>query len=103
MSERIKQRLKAVQANPLPQRVQGRQIVPNTGAQVAALILENKELREAKAELLMALSWAMDVIDIYDQSLVCEFGEPADKVYSNLHLAGKGIARAAIAKHGGTP
>ena len=48
-----------------------------------------KALREA-------LSWALDLLDMYDELLI-KMGEPREKVYSSIHLQGKEKARVALA------
>jgi hypothetical protein len=42
-----------------------------------------------------ALSWALDLLDMYDKRLV-DLGEPEDRVYSPIHLDGKKRARRAL-------
>jgi hypothetical protein len=56
----------------------------------AAFIAQVEALEEG-------LSWALDLIDLYDERLV-ELGEPRDLVYSPIHLAGKAKARGALAE-----
>ena len=46
--------------------------------------------------LVEALSWALDLLDMYDELLI-KMGEPREKVYSSIHLRGKEKARAALA------
>ena len=43
-----------------------------------------------------ALSWALDLLDMYDELLI-KMGEPREKVYSSIHLQGKEKARVALA------
>lgn len=62
----------------------------------------NKTLAERTAErdrLREALSWALDILDQYDEFLIAN-GEPRERVYSPTHLAGKAKARAALAAAG---
>lgn len=42
-----------------------------------------------------ALEWALDLLDMYDERLI-ELGEPPERVYSDVHLAGKAKAREAL-------
>lgn len=44
------------------------------------------------SDLAQALSWAMDLIDMYDKRL-CQLGEPEQLVYSEKHMHGKAMAR----------
>jgi hypothetical protein len=46
--------------------------------------------------LVVALDWAMDLLDMYDERLAKIDG--ADKVYTTIHLLGKECARAALEK-----
>ena len=46
-------------------------------------------------DVIEALSWALDLLDMYDEKLVA-MGEPREKVYSEIHLSGKQKARAAL-------
>lgn len=68
--------------------------LPAPAATPALTALQNIEMREA-------LSWALDLIDIYDKALVENFNEPQEAVYSPAHLAGKSKARAALRASGG--
>ena len=50
---------------------------------------------EREWPLTEALSWALDLLDMYDELLI-KMGEPREKVYSPIHLQGKEKARAAL-------
>ena len=47
------------------------------------------------AALVQALSWALDLLDMYDEKLI-GLGEPSELVNSEIHLRGKAKARAAL-------
>ena len=53
------------------------------------------ELRECLRELAEGLSWALDLLDMYDQQLI-NLGEPVEKVNPPIHLEAKSKARAAL-------
>jgi len=48
-----------------------------------------------ESELTEALSWALDLLDMYDDRLIA-LGEPREKVYAPIHLKAKAKARAAL-------
>ena len=60
------------------------------------VVAELEALLPDVERLVEALSWALDLLDIYDEFLI-RFGEPKEKVYSPIHLQGKEKARAALA------
>lgn len=66
-----------------------------------------RELREARTRLAAseqgreALSWALDILDMCDKRLV-QLGDPPERVYSAIHIAGKAKARAALDAARGT-
>ncbi len=65
---------------------------------IAATLVDLQE-RYAKAlEVVEAARWALDLIDMYDRYLVA-LGEPAEKVLSATHVAGKVKARVALAAY----
>lgn len=47
--------------------------------------------------LTASLSWALDLLDMYDKLLI-ELGEPREMVYSSIHLAGKKHARVTLSR-----
>lgn len=61
--------------------------------QLLADLIECEKQRDA---LHRYLSWAVDLIDMYDEFLI-KLGEPKEKVYSEVHLKRKADARAALA------
>ena len=50
-------------------------------------------------DLVDSLSWALDLLDMYDKRMV-QLGDPAEKVYSQVHVNGKADARAAVSAIG---
>ena len=67
-----------------------RRLVRQADAQRAAL---GNEAEQAGA--IAALSWALDLLDLYDDDLI-KRGDPPGEVNTQLHLAGKGKARQAL-------
>jgi hypothetical protein len=58
---------------------------------------ERKEILFTEMKLLKdALSWSLDLLDMYDKRLV-ELNEPKESVYSPVHVEGKRRARQALA------
>jgi len=43
------------------------------------------------------LSWALDLLDMYDERLVA-LGDPKELVYSEIHVTGKAEARRVLAR-----
>jgi len=82
------------------QNIQGASITVDASLQsFAARKLCAAELRAILPDverLIEALSWALDMLDMYDEFLI-KLGEPREKVYSPIHLQGKEKARAALA------
>jgi hypothetical protein len=71
---------------------QGQRFTPE---EVTKLRNDFKQAEQERAEAQAALSWALDLIDKYDEFLV-ELGEPREHVYSDVHVAGKAKARIAL-------
>lgn len=66
-------------------------------AQVADLNEMLKDTEQERDGLREALSWALDLLDLYDEHLI-ELGDPREKVYSPVHVAGKAKARSALSQ-----
>lgn len=63
----------------------------------AAQIVADAHLISAAPDLAEGLSWALDLLDMYDRRMV-EMGESEADIYAPIHLKAKAKARAALAK-----
>lgn len=59
-------------------------------------LLEDRERMQREIDALKAgLSWALDILDMYDKRLVV-LGDPSERVYSSIYVAAKAKARATL-------
>jgi hypothetical protein len=71
------------------------QKVTSLQSQLTSTESRAQQAEEMAGRVVEALSWALDLLDMYDKRLV-DLGEPEDRVYSPIHLDGKKRARRAL-------